>query len=160
MTRIYKTDVISAGLIDLYIDSCITGDAFFKINKILQDAFVCNVPSEDAKKMKDDEGTYVDYSIKSDKGKYKPTLCHKSLIEAVATVREYGARKYGDNECWKRVEEQRYKDALYRHWLAYLENPDGIDSDSGLLTLWHVACNVDFLVEMQKERMKKNEESK
>lgn len=104
-----------------------------------------------------DESSGVDYSIKSDAGKYKPTLCHPSLIEAVARVREYGAAKYGNNECWKRVEEQRYKDALYRHWLAYLENPDGVDEESGMPHLWHAACNMDFLVEMQKERMKNGE---
>ena len=101
-----------------------------------------------------DESSGVDYSIKADKGKYRPTLCHQSLIEAVARVRMYGAEKYGDDECWKRVEEQRYKDALYRHWLAYLENPDGVDEESGLPIIWHLACNVDFLVELHKERMK------
>lgn len=101
-----------------------------------------------------EEDSGVDYSIKADNGKYKPTLCHQSLIEAVARVREHGGRRYGGYDTWKRVEEQRYRDALYRHWLAYLENPDGIDADSGLPILWHVACNVDFLVEMQKERMK------
>lgn len=95
----------------------------------------------------------VDYSIKADKGKYKPTLCHQIMIEAVARVREFGASRYGGYDTWKRVEEQRYKDALYRHWLAYLENPDGVDSESGLLSLWHVACNLDFLLEMQKERL-------
>lgn len=101
--------------------------------------------------------TSVDYFIKSDKGKYRPTLCHRITIEAVSRVREHGASRYGGTETWKRVEEQRYKDALYRHWLAYLENPDGVDADSGLLSLWHVACNVDFLLEMQRERLKAEE---
>lgn len=100
--------------------------------------------------------TSVDYSIKSDKGKYRPTLCHQIVIEAISRVREHGASRYGGTETWKRVEEQRYRDALYRHWLAYLENPDGIDPDSGLLHLYHVACNVDFLLEFQRERMNKN----
>ncbi len=99
----------------------------------------------------------VDYSIKADKGKYRPTLCHQITIQAVSCVREHGASIYGGTETWKRVEEQRYKDALYRHWLAYLENPDGIDAESGLPILWHVACNVDFLLEMQRERMEKKE---
>lgn len=100
-----------------------------------------------------DESFGVDYSIKADKGKYKPTLCHAITIEAISRVREFGASRYGGYETWKHVEEQRYKDALYRHWLAYLENPDGVDSESGLLSLWHVACNLDFLLEMQKERI-------
>lgn len=101
-----------------------------------------------------DESSGVDYSIKADGGKYQPTLCHPSLIEAVARVRMFGASRYGGTETWKRVEEQRYRDALYRHWLAYIENPDGVDEESGFPHLWHMACNVDFLVEMQKERMK------
>lgn len=103
-----------------------------------------------------DESSCVDYSIKADEGKYCPTLCHQSFIEAVSRVRDYGASRYGGTETWKRVEEQRYKDACYRHWLAYLENPDGVDEESGLPHLYHVACNVDFLVEMQKERLKSN----
>lgn len=107
-----------------------------------------------------DKDLGVDYSIKADKGKYQPTLCHRSMIEAVSCVRMFGAEKYGDPESWRRVEEQRYKDALYRHWLAYLENPDGLDEESGLPILWHVACNLDFLLEMQKERMEKNKKSK
>lgn len=100
-----------------------------------------------------DESFGVDYSIKADKGKYKPTLCHQITIEAISRVREFGASRYGGYDTWKRVEEQRYKDALYRHWLAYLENPDGVDAESGLPILFHVACNLDFLLEMQKERM-------
>lgn len=105
-----------------------------------------------------DENSNVDYSIKADKGKYRPTLCHQITIKAVSKVREHGANRYGGTETWKRVEEQRYKDALYRHWLAYLENPDGLDAESGLPILWHVACNLDFLLEMQRERMEKKED--
>lgn len=102
-----------------------------------------------------DESSGVDYSIKSDAGKYRPTLCHQSLIEAVSRVRMYGGSRYGGTETWKRVEEQRYKDACYRHLLAYLENPDGVDEESGLPIIWHLACNVDFLVELYTERNKK-----
>lgn len=113
---------------------------------------IVSIPKISANK---DEDSEIDYSIKADKGKYRPTLCHQSMIEAVSRVRTFGIAKYGDSESWRRVEEQRYKDALYRHWLAYLENPDGVDEESGLLILWHVACNLDFLLEMQKERLQK-----
>lgn len=106
------------------------------------------------------EDLCVDYSIKADKGKYRPTLCHQSMIESVSRVRMFGAEKYGDSESWRRVEEQRYKDALYRHWLAYLDNPDGLDEESDLPILWHVACNLDFLLEMQRERMNKKDDRK
>lgn len=88
-------------------------------------------------------------TAKADTGKPRPTLVPVSLIRAVTAVREYGAAKYHDPENWRTVEPQRYRDALYRHWLAYLENPRGVDAESGLPHLWHVACNVAFLIEME-----------
>lgn len=90
-----------------------------------------------------------DQSVKSDKGKIRPTLVPVSLIKAVAAVREYGCQKYRDPENWKNVEPQRYKDALFRHWLSYLEDPNGVDAESGLPHLWHLACNAAFLIEME-----------
>lgn len=94
----------------------------------------------------------LDQTAKSDAGKYRPTLVHTSLIRAIAVIREYGIHKYHDPENWKHVEPQRYKDALYRHLLAYLDDPGGVDEESGLPHLWHLACNVDFLIEMEEER--------
>lgn len=88
-------------------------------------------------------------TAKADTGKPRPTLVPVSLIRAVTAVREYGTAKYHDPENWRTVEPQRYRDALYRHWLAYLENPRGVDAESGLPHLWHVACNVAFLIEME-----------
>lgn len=94
----------------------------------------------------------LDQTAKSDAGKYRPTLVHTSLIRAVAAIREYGIQKYHDPENWKHVEPQRYKDALYRHLLAYLDDPGGVDEESGLSHLWHLACNVDFLIEMEEDK--------
>lgn len=150
----YVDSIIYDGINNLCSHGNISLEAYNAIHDILQEAFVEIAEITPIENTNKDESSSVDYSIKADAGKYRPTLCHQSMIEAVATVREHGAKKYGDSECWKRVEEQRYKDALYRHWLAYLENPDGIDEDSGLPILWHAACNMDFLVEMQKERIK------
>lgn len=91
----------------------------------------------------------ADQSAKTDAGKIRPTLVPPALIEAVAAVREYGCSKYGDPDNWKRVEPQRYREALYRHWLAYLKNPEACDPESGLPHLWHLACNAAFLIEME-----------
>ena len=88
-------------------------------------------------------------TAKADAGKPRPTLVPISLIEAVTAVREYGCRKYHGPENWRQVEPQRYRDALYRHWLAYLVDPAGVDEESGLPHLWHLACNAAFLIEMQ-----------
>lgn len=84
---------------------------------------------------------------KADAGKLRPTLVPTSLIRAVAEVRQYGAEKYGDPENWRQVEPERYRDALYRHWLAYLGG-EAVDVESGLPHLWHLACNAAFLIEM------------
>lgn len=93
----------------------------------------------------------ADQSAKTDAGKIRPTLVPPALIEAVAAVREYGCSKYHDPDNRRRVEPQRYRDALYRHWLAYLKNPEACDPESGLPHLWHLACNAAFLIEMETE---------
>lgn len=86
---------------------------------------------------------------KADAGKIRPTLVPPSLIEAVAVIRGYGVQKYGTSENWRNVEPQRYRDALYRHWLAYLSGEVN-DVESGLPHLHHCACNIAFLIEMEK----------
>ena len=89
-------------------------------------------------------------NAKSDQGKIRPSLVPVSLITAVAQIREYGTKKYGDTENWRQVEPQRYRDAMYRHMLAYIDDPEGVDEESGLSHLWHLACNAAFLIEMEK----------
>lgn len=86
---------------------------------------------------------------KADAGKPRPTLVPVSLIEAVATIREYGVAKYHDPENWRKVEPQRYRDAAFRHWLAYLKG-EKLDPESGLPHLHHCVCNLAFLIEMEK----------
>lgn len=99
----------------------------------------------------EDSPPQADQSAKADAGKIMPTLVPPALIEAVAAVRGYGCNKYGDPDNWRRVAPQRYRDALYRHWLAYLKNPEACDPESGLPHLWHLACNAAFLIEMERE---------
>ena len=86
---------------------------------------------------------------KADKGKIRPTLVPTSLIWAVAHIREFGCMKYKDPENWREVEPQRHKDALYRHLLAYLGG-EFCDKESGMPHLWHMACNIAFLIELDK----------
>jgi hypothetical protein len=82
--------------------------------------------------------------IKRDAGKIRPTLVPPELIEAVARVRQFGVEKYGDTDSWKQVEPERYRDAMYRHLLAYIADPASVDAESGLPHLWHLACNAAF----------------
>lgn len=86
---------------------------------------------------------------KHDQGKLQLSLVPPALISAVAEVRRYGVGKYGDPENWRRVEVDRYREALLRHVLAVWDGDlNKLDGESGLPHLWHIACNVAFLIEL------------
>ena len=93
----------------------------------------------------------MNQDIKADAGKAQLTLVPRQILFDIAKVREYGLKKYGERESWKAVEVQRYRDAAFRHFMAYLDDPDGVDAESGLSHLSHLACNIAFLCEMEKE---------
>lgn len=97
------------------------------------------------------EAAKTDQAAKADLGKLRPTLVPTSLIQAVAAVREYDTKKSHDPEDWRNGDPQRLKDALYRHWLSYLEDPAGVDEESGLPHLWHLARNAAFLIELERQ---------
>ena len=88
-------------------------------------------------------------AAKADAGKPQLTLVPRQILFDIARVREYGTEKYGDPDNWKQVEIQRYKDAAFRHFMAYLDDPQGNDEESGLSHLAHLACNIAFLCEME-----------
>lgn len=90
-----------------------------------------------------------DQTAKADAGKLQITLVPRQIIRDIAEVRMYGNKKYGDPENWRSVSPERYRDALMRHLLAYLDDPDSTDDESGLPHLWHAACNIAFLCEME-----------
>lgn len=90
----------------------------------------------------------TEQAAKADAGKLQLTLVPREIIRAIAAIRMYGNEKYHDPENWRTVEPERYRDAAFRHFLAYLDDPQGMDEESGLPHLWHLACNVAFLVEM------------
>ncbi len=88
--------------------------------------------------------------MKYDNGKPKLTLVPTQILVDIAHVREYGVEKYKDPDNWKRVEIERYRDAAFRHFIAYINDPYGVDDESGLPHLSHLACNIAFLCELQK----------
>lgn len=92
-----------------------------------------------------------DQTIKADGGKLRLTLVPMKIIERIAAVRMYGVKKYPDEQGWRKVSSRRYRDALLRHTLSYIAYPDGVDEESGLPHLWHIACNVAFLCEKEAE---------
>ena len=87
---------------------------------------------------------------KDDERKLKLTLVPREIIRNIAVIREYGTKKYGDPENWRKVEKERYRDAAFRHFLAYLDDPKEVDEESGYPHLWHLACNIAFLCELER----------
>lgn len=87
--------------------------------------------------------------IKADAGKARLTLVPRQIMFDIAKVREYGLKKYGSAENWKKVGIERYRDATFRHFMAYLDDPKGVDKESGLPHLSHLACNIAFLCELE-----------
>lgn len=94
-----------------------------------------------------------DQEAKADYGKEKLTLVPRRIIHDICAIRMYGNEKYPDGgpDNWKRVERERYRDAAFRHFLSYLDDPQGKDAESGFPHLWHLACNIAFLCEMEDE---------
>ena len=91
----------------------------------------------------------LEQEAKADKGKLRLSLVPRGIIRAIARIRMYGVEKYKDPDNWKRVEIERYRDAAFRHFLAYLDDPEGVDEESGLPHLDHLACNIAFLIELR-----------
>lgn len=88
---------------------------------------------------------------KHDDGKAVLTLVPRKILWAIAKVRMYGLAKYPETgeHGWKTLDINRIKNATYRHFLLYLDDPHGVDEESKLPHLWHLACNVAFLCEME-----------
>ena len=97
-----------------------------------------------------------DQTIKADAGKPRLTLVPRRIVYDIAAVREYGINKYGKAESWRTVEIERYRDALMRHFFAYLDDPKGVDEESGLPHLWHLECNAAFLAELEAKEWEKS----
>ena len=89
--------------------------------------------------------------LKFDNGKPRCDLVPAEIIEAIGAVRTYGVQKYKDEDNYRKVEPKRYRAALMRHTCSWLKNPHGTDEESGLPHIWHIACNVAFLIELDKE---------
>ena len=89
-----------------------------------------------------------DQTAKADEGKLQLSLVPTQIVRDIAEVRMYGTKKYGDPENWRKVECERYVDALLRHTLAFLDDPYSRDKESGILHLKHMACNLAFISEL------------
>lgn len=96
-------------------------------------------------------------NAKADAGKPQLTLVPRQILFDIAEVRAFGVKKYNDPDNWKKVEIQRYRDAAFRHFMAYLDDPQGNDEESGLPHLAHLACNIAFLCELENKENRNSE---
>ena len=104
-------------------------------------------------KLYDEEST-SEPEPKADKGKPRLTLVPLQILWDIAEVRRYGVEvKYPETgvDGWRGIGEQRIRDALFRHVVRYMTDPEGLDEESGLPHLWHVATNCAFLCELEKK---------
>ena len=89
-----------------------------------------------------------DQQAKADAGKLELDLVPTQIIRDIAEVRMYGNRKYHDPGNWKTVELRRYINAMLRHTLAFVDDPLGVDPESGIPHYKHAECNWAFISEM------------
>lgn len=138
-----------ASICDLYT---FTGDSFIYARKNDNTLYrIMHAPLNLINKLSKTSDLPSDSEAKLDQGKPKLTLVPRQIIFDIAKVREYGVEKYKDPDNWKRVSVKRYRDAAFRHFMAYLDEPYGVDEESGLPHLAHLACNIAFLCELQAE---------
>lgn len=133
--RLIDADTLNDYVIDTWGDGIIDNPVIW-----CEDVFraIHNAPTIDA----------VPQVAKQDAGKPRLSLVPSQIIWDIAQVREYGNVKYHDPDNWKTVEIERYIDALYRHFLRFLDDPKGKDEESGIEHYKHMACNMAFICEM------------
>lgn len=89
--------------------------------------------------------------VKLDTGKNRLELIPVELLESVGRILTFGAEKYTPNG-WKTVPngKERYYGALLRHLVAWKKG-EIVDPESGLPHLDHMACNIAFLIYLEKK---------
>ena len=75
---------------------------------------------------------------------------NKPLVRATAAVLEF----FGmiSTSAIRGASDKRYRDALYRHWLAYLDDPDGVDKNQGYRIYGTWLQTQRFLIEMETKK--------
>ena len=105
-------------------------------------------PLDDKEELEQDREKLRKFA-KDTKGKAKISLVPMQILKDVAEVREYGVKKYGSVDSWKEVPIEDYRDALFRHLLEYVKDPNSVDKESGIKHYKHIACNLAFICEME-----------
>lgn len=118
------------------------------IKKLESDYYFTNTPNLTMAVIKD----VKNQSAKADAGKPNLSLVPKQIIYEIEKVRDFGVRKYKEPDNWKKVELERYHQALLRHTLAIWNDVGAKDKESGLLHLSHIATNIAFILELMNDK--------
>lgn len=89
--------------------------------------------------------------LKLDDGKPPIALVDAAMIEGVAAVMGFGAKKYAAHNWRKGLQLSRCLSAAMRHILAFVRGED-IDPESGLPHIDHAICSLQFARAMWKDR--------
>ena len=96
------------------------------------------------------ESAQTEVGLKYDSNKPDLTLVTRELVEAVASVMDFGKAKYGrDNyKNFSKADIVRFEAALLRHMFAHLSGEIN-DPDSSLPHLWHVGSTLNIILWLQ-----------
>ena len=89
--------------------------------------------------------------LKYDQGKLPMSLLDRPFLEGVASVLDFGARKYARDQWRAGFNWTRLTDAAMRHLLAFIDGED-LDPESGRSHVFHAGCCLMFLARMIQDR--------
>lgn len=89
--------------------------------------------------------------VKHDQDKLRMELVPPELVESVADILTFGAKKYSDRNWEKGMSWGRVYGALMRHlWAWWRCEP--ADPETGKSHLWHAGCCIAFLIAYEERR--------
>jgi hypothetical protein len=88
---------------------------------------------------------------KADTGKAPYHLLAPEMLEGVAQVLDFGARKYAPRNWELGMSWSRPFSALMRHMWAWWRGEDK-DPETGMSHLWHAACCIMFLMAYEQRK--------
>ncbi len=105
-----------------------------------------------------------DYIIKTeghkdDSDKIRYDLIPPELLDGVAEILTFGAKKYDDRNWEKGMDWHRPFRALMNHMWAWWRGQDN-DPETGKSHLWHAACNIAFLMAYEQRNVGKDDRHK
>lgn len=90
---------------------------------------------------------------KNDQGKPTYDLIAPDFLDGIATVLEFGARKYEAHNWAKGIKYSRFFSAMMRHLWAFWRG-EALDEETGLHHLYHAACCLMFLSHYEHKKRK------